>query len=146
VQTTADGAKAFLGWHDAMLGIDCNFQRAADDSQRCQPSLVANITGTYWGDSVCSVPVAYMTQGGCTPTYASKFESPVACSAVGGYPTTYRYHVYGSLVAVTGTSYWTGAGGATGCTMQTIPAGWQFYTFGAEVPPSTFAQGSVVTE
>ena len=145
VQTTPDGAKAHLGWHDSMLNVDCGFQRAADDTERCLPAGGANIGGSFWGDAACSVPLASGSPGCATPTYATN-ELTTTCLAVNGYETPYRYHVYGSLVAYAGANFWIGAGGATGCTQYANSASYAFFTYGAEVPASTFAPGNIVTE
>lgn len=53
VGTTPDGAKLFLGWHDAELGVDCEFRPTKDWSTRCMP------VGPYTND-------LYFTDHSCT--------------------------------------------------------------------------------
>jgi len=145
LQTTPDGAKGHYGWYDGQLDIACNFYRAADDSERCLPTDWIASSGSVWADAGCSTPLAAAPIG-CTPAYVYTFEQTATCSSVSGVASPYRYHVYGGVTPYTGTSYWIGSGGATGCTMEPINATNAYYTFGAEIAASTFAPGNIVTE
>jgi hypothetical protein len=74
----ADGTKQFVTWWDSQLQIDCSFQLASDNQQRCLP-IQGDPQGA-WGylvfsDTQCTVPVIMIPPaGGClngTPKYVS---------------------------------------------------------------------------
>lgn len=49
---TADGARVFLGWHDALMDLDCDFALATDGRMRCLP--VAQLaTPGFFSDAQC---------------------------------------------------------------------------------------------
>jgi hypothetical protein len=105
---------------------------------RCLPTNAAYI-GPWWGDSGCSVPLAYATPG-CAGTYVQKSEATTSCVDVGYYAVGNRTRIYNLGSAFTGTMVWVGSPGS--CSMTTPPA-YNLYSVGSEVPASTFAAGSV---
>ena len=75
VGTTPDGAKLFIGWHDAELGEACSFRTAADGKTRCLPDV--------YDSTASSSPVApgsrYFSDPGCT----TEVVPATTCIAVG---------------------------------------------------------------
>ena len=146
LQTTQDGAKAFLGWYDNQLNINCFAERAADDSGRCLPmdaSILPSSSVNYFSDSGCteSILVAYATAGCSTPLYAYEQVTVSTCSSVSGYDSLVQYHIYpiGQELSM---AY---QGSPSSCHAVTFSAGAN-YSVGSEVPPATFASVSIVTE
>lgn len=76
VGTTPDGAKLFLGWHDAELGVDCEFLKASDGLTRCLPVGPVVQAGTLFADSSCSKPVVRLELGVSEPPPAFVRSSP----------------------------------------------------------------------
>jgi hypothetical protein len=67
----ADGSKAFKGFYDSQLNVDCYFAKAADGTVRCIPVATATTTtANYYADANCTQPVALVSQcpGTVTPT------------------------------------------------------------------------------
>jgi hypothetical protein len=153
VQTAPDGAKAFIGWYDSMLAVNCSFTLAADGVSRCLPSSVP-MTGTYWGDLAyvpdagvggCSIPLG-SSQGTCAASYVTSSVNAGTCSAVAGTPTEMRTHVFqvgpefvSTLFAVTQPPYLI-------CSAGSKPPGIKLYTLGSEIPASDFAAGNIQIE
>lgn len=52
VGETPDGAKMFLGWHDAERGENCSFRVAADGKTRCLPEVYES--GAAFTDENCA--------------------------------------------------------------------------------------------
>jgi hypothetical protein len=147
VQTTPDGAKAFVGWSDNQLGINCNFMTATDGTTRCMPEVVAQV-GSYFSDMGCSTAIAssiYPCAPPQLPKYAIAYVTIAGtCGMSGGIMWPYQIRAWPVTAAYTGTLY-TGTPAACN-TVTTPPAGYTFYSVGAVVDPTTFAPGSVVTE
>src|SRR5262245_10400360 len=61
VGTTPDGAKTFLGWHDAQRSEHCNFYAAADGTRRCLPVFdqpSAALDASVFSDAQCTMQLA----------------------------------------------------------------------------------------
>lgn len=130
----ADGSKQpTLFWQDTQRGEECLFQRAADGAFRCLPTGAA-VTGSFWNNSGCTVPVVAVSSA-CSvappPAYAF---STAAC---GSGPTV---HAVGSSI---GSTAYVGTPGS--CFQSTNPA-FTFYTVGAEVPLGSFVSANLTTE
>jgi hypothetical protein len=147
VQTAPDGAKAFVGWYDSQLGINCTFGVATDGVERCLPDYSGATVSGYFSDMGCSTKLGQSTYPCATspqPSYATALVQLSTCSALDGYNDPYQRRVFSISGAYAGTLY---AGTPGSCNPVTSPpAGYVFYTLGAEVSSSTFAQGAIVTE
>ena len=136
VLTTADGAKAFQGWYDTQLGLDCQFVTASDGQLRCLPIGTAYV-GSFYADGNCTTRLAYATCAGATPpAYAY-------ATAAAGSSCAAAYHVYAVAGAYSGT-VWAGSPGA--CTMTTPPPGYSLFTVGGEAAASSFVAGAVAVQ
>lgn len=61
----AGGAQRFVGWHDSMLGIDCNFQFDSDGIERCMPASQGR--EVMFADANCTQPSAVVYGTSETP-------------------------------------------------------------------------------
>lgn len=64
------GARAFVGFHDRKLDIDCSFRLATDGVVRCLPDVSV---GLAYADPACSTVVGQLVEAACstsTPKYA----------------------------------------------------------------------------
>lgn len=54
-----DGSRAFAGWYDSKLNVDCQFDRAADGVTRCLPYSrdTINVPVVVYTDQDCTAPV-----------------------------------------------------------------------------------------
>jgi hypothetical protein len=136
-----DGSKTFAGMHDGQLGVDCAFTLASDGTTRCLPGYgtgAALANEPYFADSGCTQPLGFSYSGCPSPTYAT-----------GSISSSCQYapeeRIFAVTGVVTGTAY---QGTPSSCTafqasaLTTVA----FYSLGAEVPPSTFVQGTVQTD
>jgi hypothetical protein len=71
------GARSFLGFFDAELGVNCDFAKAEDGVWRCVPSVPSSIR---YADAACSIPILLDPRGpgSCAPT-----ELPMYANEVG---------------------------------------------------------------
>lgn len=126
---TADGARAFLGWRDTQLNLDCGFSVAGDGRTRCLPSGNASYSG-YFADSACTQPLAQASvAAGCVPTLAWRMD-PNSCQ--------YLLRVYAIGAEFTGPTVYVGAA----CTSTAAAPYGRFFSVGAEVPPSTYVEAT----
>lgn len=79
--TTPDGAKAFLGWHDMTLDIDCQMVKATDGKSRCLPfpDSWAHLD-PYFADATCQTPIIVLTACGQAPRFVQRSSSSVQCA------------------------------------------------------------------
>jgi hypothetical protein len=136
-----DGAKAAVPtfWYDSQLDSDCSFQVGADGKERCLPltSESARVE-QFFGDASCTERIAY-TYMGCQVTYAYRYESDPAACVFKNLPT----HVYPVGAVITpATVYFRDDNDV--CTGGGPNPSYVYYTFGAEIPPSSFVAGSVI--
>jgi hypothetical protein len=141
----ADGSKQFLGWHDSTTNADCSFVPAADGAMRCLPAFgsASGQINDFYVDSGCSQKVAQVFKANCvTPKYAH--DDVVFTSSCGAGTTGIGYAVY-SLGAKLTTAYY---GSPANCLPINANAfdSLDMYAVGAEVPASTFVQGTATVE
>ena len=136
----ADGSKAFQGWHDSQLNLDCGFTTAADGVARCLPSGAG--TGGLWVDATCTQPLAQMAKG-CAATYAIVVAPPTC-----GVPGPVHVHTLGAIFNGT-SAYYTGTGTCTAypaAALTTLGMTNDLYSVGAEMPASSFLQATLQTD
>jgi hypothetical protein len=148
-----DGSKQFLTFYDSMLQVECSYQMMSDGKRHCTPqsynALVIygpvsppSVPFTYFQDAACSAPLATAPTGStCPPQYAAVSENPPACAPL---VRTYRYHPVGAKY--TGTVYEIQLSSCSPLTAATMPMGVDFFTIGAELPPSTFVGSTLTTD
>jgi hypothetical protein len=139
----ADGSKSALPLlHDSQLNVDCDFATAADGVLRCLPA--GAFPSYLFVDAACSQPLAYTYKAACPPPY---FVSPTTAPPCG---TPLQERVYALGPAFTGTSAYTLSGQAcvadSAAALTSFEASYALYTVGAEVPPSSFVQGTLQTD
>jgi hypothetical protein len=136
VLSTPDGAKAFMGWRDTELDLDCNFQLAADGAMRCLPVTdTFQIGNTNFGDAACTIPVA--TRSGCAgqePRHILRY--PDQTCPAGGFRVFQAGTKYTAVYVRTGGS----------CVAVTPSPTITYYAVGAELPPSTFQAATSAVE
>lgn len=122
--TGADGSRGLAALYDTQLGLDCTFAVATDGAPRCLPLGALAYIQDFYGDPACTSPIV---SGSCVaPSYAA---STTSCSST--------YYRVGALF--TGTPYFLADNGECGPLTSPSP----FYTLGAAVPASTFAEGTL---
>ncbi len=128
-----DGARAPIAgvWHDSQRNEECSFQRAADGKQRCMPT---NVTyAGFYADASCTQPFLYVTTG-CAPTkYVVDYGQ--TCGAL----NTLNYFPVGSQTVPATIYYKTGGN----CMSSPAISGYDYYTAGAKISPSSFVGGAV---
>jgi hypothetical protein len=146
VLTSADGAKEYRGWQDTMLNFACYFSVAGDGQYRCLPQGLPGV-GPYYSDSNCTTLAVMIqkTSSTCPPPYAITSEATAMCTEY--YSPLYRTHVFSMGSALAGSVYYPQGTPAT-CAAIAPTTGYpyttyNFYLVGAEVPPTTFASGTV---
>ncbi len=65
VLQVAGAAQRFVGWHDSMLGLDCDFQVDSAGVQRCLPLYSGGSVG--FADAACKQPVVTYYLAGTMP-------------------------------------------------------------------------------
>lgn len=132
--TTADGLKTPAGYYDKQLGSPCIFSPASDGKFRCLPSLPSASLG-YFSDAACSVQLANSWKTSC--------EVPVNVRAlveVEGKCDSGSV-VYSLGPAYSGSVY---SGTPDNCVLadaSTLDTR-NFYSVGAEIPPTTYVEGT----
>ena len=129
IGTTPDGARAFLGWHDAMRGDDCAFGLAADGQLRCLPTVTAYVDDLF-ADNGCTQLLASANKLGCPSQPAVKYAGTYVQCATGGT----RVKVYPVTGEHTGRVFT----GSPGNCSETTPIRLMIYRIGAEVPATAF--------
>jgi hypothetical protein len=132
----ADGSKVQRGLYDTLLQIDCYFSVAADGSQRCLPVGMSSI---YFSDAACTQRMAYGTKGCAPPKYATFTVVTSACpsnmthiATLGGQISPAKnYYFNGSICQDAG---------------ATVLGAFDYYSVGAEIPPSSFVAGTEMQE
>lgn len=128
---TAEGDRAWEGWHDVELGIDCAVQGPfADGSYRCLPRT-ARYAYAFYADENCSDAI-YDVSDGCM------LETLVIADTTGCNPTTYRHLEIGELFTPEGMIYERSTDGS--CRATSPRAGAEYHYPGAEIPSTQFAE------
>lgn len=70
VWRSPDGARAFIGWHDLQLGVDCTLELAADGVIRCLP-VTTNGAIAYL-DATCTTPILLTPSNEPIPRFANQ--------------------------------------------------------------------------
>jgi hypothetical protein len=145
VQTSTDGAKAFLGWYDSQLKLNCTFERASDDTQRCLPIDTQVDTQTpYFSDAKCTNAARIASSSGnCPASYAYQVDYGSTCVDPSVGMSFYVFHVF-AITPTTAQLYTQTIGSA--CNAVMMRSNTTYYLVGDESPASLFVQGSVVTE
>lgn len=130
VQSSPDGARAWVGWHDATLDLDCA-RYVTSDGSRCLPDGGAMVI-PYYSDASCSTPVARTDDVICS-TYAVALSRPGRSGIAYVWSTAGQYS--GQTYAIVGAS----------CMSATPPAG-LLCRLSAGVAISTFATLSETVE
>lgn len=133
--TTADGLKTPVGYYDKQLGTPCIFSLASDGKFRCLPSLPSALLGNYFSDAACSVQLAYDAKSSC--------EVPVIVNRVAEVEGKcgFRQTRYSLGPAYSGSVY---SGTPDNCGLASVHAldAYNFYSVGAEIPPTTYVEGT----
>jgi len=148
VQTSADGAKAFYGWYDSQLHVNCNPAVAGDGQERCLPATQINITDSFYADTGCTIRLGWSLltyTGACSTTLGLRQEQTSVCGEYG--LPTFQTHLY-AVTTFAGTVY---SKSGTSCTANTNTTQYPyttyaFYQVGAEQPPTTYAAITITTE
>lgn len=53
-----DGTREFRGWHDSQFGMPCKWKSVDLVTWSCVPDSFASLSGPYFKDAECTVPVA----------------------------------------------------------------------------------------
>jgi len=137
----ADGSKQALGMHDSQLNVDCYFQTASDGTLRCVPEVGQQADVAVYADSACKQGLAIQATGCATATYALLYGASSTCS------NQSVWHVFPLAGAYAGPSYYSKSGATcAGPTPLANFVGYNLYTLGPELPPSTFVQATVQSE
>jgi len=131
-----DGSKSYLPgqWYDTERQENCFFQTAADGKKRCLPAETLKESLPYFIDAACTATGAYRNTPACTtppPDYALTYSGPV-CS------TVVKVHQVGAQHL--GPVYYIDAFGQ--CSDLGDTDGWDFFSLGAEIPPTEFVAGA----
>jgi hypothetical protein len=138
---TSDGARAWIGWHDATLDLECRVNLAADGSRRCLP-MNWNDSDEYFTDPGC-MEAAYTPgqQDRCTSMpYVMRHVAAESCGSVSGF----EFYELGEAVAP-GASVYRRASDGVGCTEAVVSAETALFRRGAAVPSSTFVPSTATS-
>lgn len=133
--TTADGLKTPAGYYDKQLGSPCFFSLASDGKFRCIPNLPSAYLSNYFSDAACSVQLASASKTSC--------EAPVIVTRLaeveGKCGSDYIYYSLGP--AYSGSVY---SGTPDNCVLASASTldTRNFYSVGAEIPPTTYVEGT----
>lgn len=146
--TSSDGAKAFYGWYDTQLRVNCSVMLAGDGQQRCLPSTAAFLS-SYFADAACTTQLAQVSLTdtvSCALTLVRAVEQVQRCSDFGFADS--RIRLYSISSAFSGTVYQRSGTSCSAYTdMTQFPyTTWRFYRVGAEIPASTYAAITIATE
>ncbi len=130
---TGGGMLEASGLYDSTRGEACSFAYAADGAVRCLPG---GMFGGYYSDPQCTQQLAGWLTSFCgpTPRYMATFDTST-CPG--------RTHLYGLGSPVSLSVAYIPVSGV--CT-QVSTSGYEFFTVGAEVAPSSFQSATVVTK
>lgn len=135
-----DGSRqTVIGWYDSQRNENCSFMVTADGSTRCLPAAGANVSGSFFADAACSEELVLVAISQCTgvPRYANRFVWQSDC--------LYGVSLYSVGAAYTGTGFYVKNG--TMCTVSLpSPTTYRYYRLGAEIPASSFVQGTEQVE
>jgi hypothetical protein len=135
---TADGAKAFNGWHDTERGENCSFGLASDGKIRCLPDLTtcpqsAYPLGTLFGDSSCAGPKLVAVLATCSAPACAVAYSMGDCNQVKLSVVRVGEKYSGSVV------YYQASDGTCANATSGLVS-YSIYYAGAETAPSSFVE------
>jgi hypothetical protein len=134
VRTTSSGVPVQnAGWFDTEFDVGCTPATMSDDSLRCVPTDGTALGGQYFADAQCQEPLLQAIRNACQPTPAS----PLYVTYDSGDPCDPRTaHVYES-VPFTDPVYVQ----ASECVIaSSLPSDTDYFTQGAELPPTALAE------
>ncbi len=139
----ADGSREFMGFFDNQRNENCLFGsatvRAGDGTIRCLPSEAVAYQGAfYFADAACTVRLAAALKAQCAPKYAAMY-SASQC------PLTETIYPILSAFTLGGTIYFVNASAQCVAYPGSLTS-YDLYTVGDEIPPSSFAGASILTE
>jgi hypothetical protein len=137
----ADGSKQLFALHDSQLNVDCNFIAAADGVTRCLPG--GAFASSLFVDPGCTQLIAEWYRSTCPPPYFTSITNGTC-----GTPTQQRVWALGPAFTGTGAYAMSGQNciAYPAAAFTSLQATYNFYTVGAEVPASSFVQGTLQTE
>ena len=125
----SDGSKGVDHWMDSASASPCSLFEAADQTQRCIPNTDASGASGQYTDSTCTTPAASTPDVGCgAPAYSGSYGQDSQCN--------FFFRVFTVGPKLTSLPY---AGTTANCTPFKGP-GFDWYSPGSEVPPSSFVQ------
>lgn len=137
----SDGSKAFTGFYDGQLGVNCAWVNSSDSTAsnlitRCLPNTGAVVTNLF-SDSLCTKPIA--SQTACnTPTYAT--QTSTTC------PMLVTVYSLGGQATITSSIVYEQEGQAClGKSTSNYP-NTTFWSVEQTVEPSSFVQGTPAME
>ena len=133
----ADGSRQFLGWRDAVNGIDCTYGLAADGSWRCLPA--GPLAGTFFADAACTRPLVAIPKGCSAPKVALARGTSV-CAV----QQSTRVFAVGDRFSGP-VAYWVVGGVCSGVSSGDIVLS-DLYFLGDEVQATAFVQGTPQVE
>ncbi len=144
VGTTSDGARIFLGWHDAARHEDCEFVKAIDSRKRCLPTGAMNV---YYREAGCKTPNGYTPKPPCPDTSPPRYAiaSDHTCAPTGQVVLARVFPISSLLNVSPGTTIFVrDADGA--CTPATTSLAFQYFDLGAEIAATAFQEMSDAVE
>jgi hypothetical protein len=133
---TSEGDRAWQGWFDAELELNCVFNRAGDGQIRCLP-VNYDISEEFFLDAQCTDAVyAESREAPCVPIDYLVVFRPSDCVTGAGYFVFER----GEEVAAPASLYAKDQDGA--CAATGIPSDSGLFRRGPEVPPTSFMPGT----
>jgi hypothetical protein len=139
---TSEGTRAWVGWHDTVLDMECDFNALADGSYRCVPNNWS-LSGAYFTDAACTER-AYTPgmQDPCTAMPYVMLHVSGGCDGTSGY----EFYELGEPVAAAGGLAYSLSDDGVTCVATAVPPSESLYRRGAAVPSSTFVAATRVTE
>jgi hypothetical protein len=131
-----DGARGLIPytWRDSQRGEDCDFGLASDGTTRCLPM---SLPVSYYDDAACTVPLLSIPKTGVCGSYKyAALPTAIGCNPATG-P---RIMPVANLLNVA-TVYAKDADGK--CALKIALPSLNYYSVGAEIPPSSFVAGAV---
>jgi hypothetical protein len=138
-----DGSKQFtLTFYDSQRHEDCSFKIAGDGTIRCLPTTA--VVFGYYADAACTQQLAGVLTGCTPPKYAGAGTAscPGSPDASLVYPLGAAFSGQTMYVQDPSTTPPT----CTGTQSFSLTISYDLYTFGAEIPPSAFAQATLQTD
>lgn len=132
-----DGSRQFVGWHDSLTGVDCEYGTASDGMMRCLPTG-GQLAG--YADAACTQAVASVPKGCAAPAFAKQPTPPVnGCG-----PTTLHLYTVSPAAIAMGPSAYAKIGAACSAIFGGT-ANADYYP-AVETPPAAYAQATLLVE